>query len=136
MRLTLVFSHSLNPFIHLFIHSFIHRFCSASECKRVCVSEIFSPPHDLKHLQLCAIESMIQLTASNLLQKLHFKSRATRLYTLLCWSHLTKDFWPHRSCPNDLVTSIKAPVHPHATEAAMYSVLFQECAIHIILLNK
>ena len=62
---------------------FSHRFCSVSECKEAFVSEKFSPPHDLKHLQLCAIESMIQLTASNLLHKLHFKSRATRLHPAL-----------------------------------------------------
>ena len=33
-------------------------------------------------------------------------------------------FWPHCSCPNDLVTSITAPAHPHATRVAMYPSLF------------
>ena len=34
-------------------------------------------------------------------------------------------FWPHCSCPNDLVTSISAPAHPHATGVAVYPALFQ-----------
>ena len=33
-------------------------------------------------------------------------------------------FWLHCSCPNDLVTSIKAPAHPHATGVAVYPALF------------
>ena len=32
--------------------------------------------------------------------------------------------WPHRSCPNDLVTLNTAPAHPHATGAAVYPALF------------
>ena len=31
---------------------------------------------------------------------------------------------PHCSCPNDLVTSILAPAHPHATGVAVYPALF------------
>ena len=36
------------------------------------------------------------------------------------------DFWPHCSCPSDLVTSIMAPAHPLATGVAVYpaSLLF------------
>ena len=33
-------------------------------------------------------------------------------------------FWPHCSCPNDGVTSIMAPAHPHATGVAVYPALF------------
>ena len=33
-------------------------------------------------------------------------------------------FWPYCSCPNDLVTSIMAPAHPHATGVAVYPALF------------
>ena len=33
-------------------------------------------------------------------------------------------FWPHCSCPNDRVTSIMAPAHPHATGVAVYPALF------------
>ena len=33
-------------------------------------------------------------------------------------------FWPHCSCPNDGVTSIMAPAHPHATRVALYPALF------------
>ena len=33
-------------------------------------------------------------------------------------------FLPHRSCPNDGVTSIMAPAHPHATGVAVYPALF------------
>ena len=33
-------------------------------------------------------------------------------------------FWPHCSCPNDLVTSNMAPAHPHATGVAVYPALF------------
>ena len=32
-------------------------------------------------------------------------------------------FWHHCSCPNDGVTSIIAPAHPHATEVAVYPAL-------------
>ena len=32
--------------------------------------------------------------------------------------------WLHCSCPNDLLTSITAPAHPHATGVAMYPALF------------
>ena len=32
-------------------------------------------------------------------------------------------FWPHYSSQNDLVTSITAPAHPHATGVAMYPAL-------------
>ena len=31
--------------------------------------------------------------------------------------------WPHCSCPNDGVTSIMAPAHPHATGVAVYLAL-------------
>ena len=31
--------------------------------------------------------------------------------------------WPHCSCPNDKVTSIMAPAHPHATGVAKFLVL-------------
>ena len=34
-------------------------------------------------------------------------------------------FWPHCSCPNDGVTSIMAPAHPHATGVAVYPALFK-----------
>ena len=34
--------------------------------------------------------------------------------------------WPHCSCPNGLVTSNMAPVHPHATSVAVYPALFLE----------
>ena len=34
-------------------------------------------------------------------------------------------FWPHCSCPNDGVTSIIAPAHPHATGVAVYPALFE-----------
>ena len=34
-------------------------------------------------------------------------------------------FWPHCSCSNDLVTSIMAPAHPHATGVAVYPALFK-----------
>ena len=64
--------------------------------------------------------------------------RATRLYTSLCRSirrsvgpSVTLYFflffcvlWPHRICPNDDVTSIKAPAHPNATGVAVYSAFF------------
>jgi len=77
--------------------------------------------------------------------------RATRLYNLLClsngwsviplvwwlvcWSvhlsiclsHFTFlfcGFWHHCSCPNDLLTSITAPTHLHATGVAVYLALF------------
>ena len=33
------------------------------------------------------------------------------------------DFWLHCSCPNDLVTSIMAPAHPHPTGVAVYPAL-------------
>ena len=33
-------------------------------------------------------------------------------------------FRPHCSCPNDEVTSIMAPAHPHATGVAVYPALF------------
>ena len=33
-------------------------------------------------------------------------------------------FWRHCSCPNDLVTSITAPTHLHATGVAVYLALF------------
>ena len=33
-------------------------------------------------------------------------------------------FWHHCSCPNDLVTSIMAPAHPHATGVAVFPALF------------
>ena len=40
-------------------------------------------------------------------------------------SHFTfLGFWLHCSYPNDLVTSITAPAHPHATGAAVYPALF------------
>ena len=32
--------------------------------------------------------------------------------------------WPHCTCPNDEVTSITAPAHPHATGVAVYPTLF------------
>ena len=32
-------------------------------------------------------------------------------------------FWPYCSCPNDLVTSIMAPAHPHKTGVAVYPAL-------------
>ena len=32
--------------------------------------------------------------------------------------------WPHCTCPNDLVASIAAPAHPHATGVAVYPALF------------
>ena len=32
-------------------------------------------------------------------------------------------FWPHSSCPNDLVTLVTAPAHPHATGVAVYPAL-------------
>ena len=35
-------------------------------------------------------------------------------------------FWHHCSCPNDLVTSITAPAHLHATGVAVYPALLQE----------
>ena len=68
----------------------------------------------------------------------YFYSYATRLYTPLCrsvgpsvgQSHFTLFFcffcglWPHCSCSNDLVTSITAPAHLHATGVAMYPALF------------
>ena len=76
-----------------------------------------------------------------------FLSRATRLYTPLCPSvcrsvgpsvrrsvHRSTchtlfflffgGFWYHCSCPNDMVTSITAPAHPHATGVAVYPALF------------
>ena len=31
--------------------------------------------------------------------------------------------WPHRSCPNDLLTSKTAPAHPQATRVAVYPAL-------------
>ena len=39
-----------------------------------------------------------------------------------------RGFWPHCSCPNDLVTSITAPAHPHATGVAVYPSLFVDTA--------
>ena len=43
-------------------------------------------------------------------------------HTLPFWGFC--GFWPHSSCPNDLVTSIMAPAHPHATGVAVYPALF------------
>ena len=40
------------------------------------------------------------------------------LYFFFC------SFWCHCSCPNDLVTSITAPTHLHATGVAVYLALF------------
>ena len=38
-------------------------------------------------------------------------------------------FWHHCSCSNDLVTSIMAPAHPHATGVAVYpALLFWICS--------
>ena len=34
------------------------------------------------------------------------------------------DFWLYCFCPNDLVTSIQTPAHPHATGVAVYPALF------------
>ena len=42
-------------------------------------------------------------------------------HTLLFWDFC--GFWPHCSCPNDLVTSIEAPAHSHATGVAVYPAL-------------
>ena len=39
--------------------------------------------------------------------------------------------WPHRSCPNDLVTSNMAPAHPHATSVAVYPALFQCVCVYL-----
>ena len=43
-------------------------------------------------------------------------------HTLLVFGFCS--FWPHCSCPNNLVTSIMAPAHPHATSVAVYPALF------------
>ena len=39
------------------------------------------------------------------------------------------DFWLHCSCPNDLVTSIMAPAHPHATGVAVYPALLTDARL-------
>ena len=36
-------------------------------------------------------------------------------------------FWPHCSCPNDGVTSIMAPAHPHATGIVVYPAFYRSC---------
>ena len=38
--------------------------------------------------------------------------------------------WSHCSCPNDQLTSITAPAHPHATWVAVYPALF--CSLLVI----
>ena len=44
------------------------------------------------------------------------------------------DFWLQCSCPNDLVTSITAPAHPHATGVAVYPALFLRFFIKISII--
>ena len=44
-------------------------------------------------------------------------------------------FWPYCSCPNDLVTPIMAPAHPHATGVAVYLALFSLIFIAINTYN-
>ena len=46
-----------------------------------------------------------------------------------------RGLWPHRSCPNDQVTSNKAPAHPHATGVAVYPALFHEKSYMLKLLS-
>ena len=53
---------------------FSHRFFSVFERMRAFVSEKLSL--DLKHLELCVIESRIQLNASNRFYELHFFKNA------------------------------------------------------------
>ena len=48
-----------------------------------------------------------------------FSRRSVTLYFFLGFC----GFWPYCSCPNDLVTSIMAPAHPHATGVAVYPAL-------------
>ena len=57
----------------------------------------------------------------------HPSVRHTLLFLGFC------GFWPHCSCPNDGVTSIMAPAHPHATGVAVYPALF---FLSLLLLNK
>ena len=40
------------------------------------------------------------------------------------------DFWLYCSCPNDLVTSITAPAHPHATGVALYHAFFKRLQLN------
>ena len=42
--------------------------------------------------------------------------------------------WPHCTCPNDLVASIAAPAHPHATGVAVYPALFLSVILFLILM--
>ena len=50
-----------------------------------------------------------------------------------------RPFWPHCSCSNDLVTSITAPAHPHATGApwrlSNFCVTDQRTCLLLVLLR-
>ena len=55
-------------------------------------------------------------------RSIHPSVRRSVRHTLLLFGFC--GLWPHRTCPNDEVTSIKAPAHPHATGVAVYPALF------------
>ena len=55
---------------------------------------------------------------------IHPSVRLSICHTLLFFCF--RSFWPHCSCPNDLVISLTAPAHPHANEVAVCPALFSE----------
>ena len=87
--------------------------------------------------------SIVTDLASSVTLFFPFKSRATRLYTLLCWSvcpsvgpliHPTVTIYYFTviavlglTAPDDQLPSNTTPVHPHATGVAVYPALFINC---------